>query len=109
MEEKVCDTYFAKIYMGGDFQIAKNVCRRYCVTGLCVNIFETDYIYTWGEESGFCVELINYPRFPEGGIVLFDRANGLAMQLMDECFQASYTIVASDKTYFYSRKDELRR
>ena len=61
---KEVDTYWVRIYMAGDLQIAKHICREFCMVGLCINISETDYIYTMGEEIGFCVELINYPRFP---------------------------------------------
>ena len=80
---KECGTYWVKIYMAGDINIAKQVSREFCMVGLCVNISETDYIYTLGEEVGFCVELINYPRFPTINNDITNKAAELGDLLMD--------------------------
>lgn len=53
-----------RIWIGGDYDTAKAACRRFTMRGLCVAISQTDFIYTMGAESGVCVTLINYPRFP---------------------------------------------
>lgn len=108
MEVKQCETFWARIYMAGNIENAKNTCRKYCQIGLCVNIFETDYIYTWGEEIGFCVEIINYPRFPADKEVILQKADELAERLMFDCYQSSYTIMTPSETCFYSRRDELK-
>lgn len=103
------ETFYARIYMAGDLDVAKRVCRKFCEVGLCVNIYQTDYIYTLGEELGFCVELINYPRFPSSSESIFDSAKSLAEFLLVECSQASYTIMTPERTYWYSRKDDAPR
>jgi hypothetical protein len=96
--------------MAGDFNTAKQTCRKFCVShNLCVNIFETDYIYRCGEEIGFCVEIINYPKYVEDDNVLENNANLLAKELMVDCSQKSYTIMLKDKTKYCSREDEFER
>lgn len=63
------------IFMAGDVSQAKLVCREYCyAVGLCVHIEPVDFIYTGGEEDGFKVGLINYPRFPISEPELHERA-----------------------------------
>ena len=107
METKVkeCDTYWVKIYMAGDINVAKQTCREFCMIGLCVNVHETDYIYTLGEESGFYVELINYPRFPTTGNDITNKATELADLLMQRCFQGSYSLMTPEKTYWVTRRE----
>ena len=100
--------YFARIYIAGDYNTAKQTCRQFCMKGFCVNISKTDYIYTMGEESGVCVELINFPRFQQTNKEVFLMAVDLANKLLEDLYQASYTIVATDRTYFFSRKEDVR-
>ena len=102
---KEVDTYWVRIYMAGDLKIAKHICREFCMVGLCVNISETDYIYTMGEEIGFCVELINYPRFPSTEKEILDRAYDLGSKLMEGLFQGSYTVMTPEKTYWVTRRE----
>ena len=65
-EIKMCETLHLNIWMAGNYEQAKKICNDYCAkNGCCVAIVECDYIYTGGEEKGFAVELINYPRFPK--------------------------------------------
>lgn len=55
-----------QIFMAGDISEAKKEIRSYCYeVGLCVTVTPTDFIYTGGEESGFVIGLVNYPRFPD--------------------------------------------
>lgn len=103
------DTYTAQIYMAGDIQQAKHVCREFCQTGLCVTIEPLDYIYTGGEESGFRVGLINYPRFPVSNGEIRNIAERLALTLRSRLFQHSYTIVFSDTTIWNSSRKESER
>lgn len=96
--------------MAGNLEVAKQSCREFCVNNnLCVNIFKTDYIYRCGEEDGFCVEIINYPKYPETENDMKILSNKLAQQIMIDCCQKSYTIFNENKTYFYSREDEFAR
>lgn len=102
-EAKWCRTYWARIYMGGDFETATGTCRKFCEQGLCVNIRPIEYVYLFGVESGFCVELINYPRFPSTPEELVAQAEKLARQLLSDCSQMSYSIMTPDTTFWYSR------
>ncbi|MGN8022889.1 hypothetical protein ACTJJ7_19475 [Phyllobacterium sp. 22229] len=94
-----------EIFMAGDIAQAKQVCREHCFeVGLCVTIEPVDYIYTGGEESGFRVGLINYPRFPTDHDGLLTKATALADRLMHRLCQHSYSIVGPNETTWYSRR-----
>ena len=102
---EVANTNRIDIYMAGDIAQAKQVCREYCfAVGLCVHIEPVDYIYTGGEEAGFKVGLINYPRFPASYEELSIRANDLAQRLMEALCQHSYSIVELEHTFWHSRR-----
>lgn len=93
------------IFMAGDLSQAKQVCREYCFkVGLCVHIEAVDFIYTGGEESGFKVGLINYPRFPTTQEVLREIAMALAMLLMERLCQHSFCLVGTE-TEWVSRRE----
>ena len=65
MNTKDTPTHRIEIYASGPIEVAKQVCRETCLSeGLCVTIEPTHFIYTGGEETGFKIGLINYPRFP---------------------------------------------
>ena len=105
-----CNTFWFKIYMAGNFDVASQTCRKFCIdNNLCVNIFKTDYIYRCGEEPGFCIEVINYPKYPEKENDVFVLVKKLAQEVLIDCCQKSYSIVGINKTYFYSREDEFKR
>lgn len=96
-----------EIFMAGDIEHAKRVCRRYCLdVGLCVTVEATTYIYTGGEEAGFRIGLINYPRFPTDSTRLHKTASDLATLLVHELFQHSYSIVGPRETEWFSRRPE---
>jgi hypothetical protein len=93
------------IFMAGDIAQAKQVCREYCLAiGLCVTIEPVDYIYTGGEEAGFRIGLINYPRFPTDETALHQRATELADLLTKRLCQHSYSIVGPRETEWFSRR-----
>lgn len=94
------------IFMAGDLAQAKQVCREYCFTaGLCVHLEAVDFIYTGGEESGFKVGLINYPRFPTEESALRVTALALADSLMNRLCQQSYCLVGPTNTEWFSRRE----
>lgn len=94
-----------QIFMAGDLAQAKQVCREYCFdVGLCVTIEPVDYIYTGGEESGFRIGLINYPRFPTTHDALYGRASELAEILMLRLRQHSYSLAGPVFTHWVSRR-----
>jgi hypothetical protein len=93
------------IYMAGDISLAKQVCREFCFeVGLCVHVQAMDFIYTGGEESGFKIGLINYPRFPVARCDLEARAYELAKRVMERLCQHSYSIVGPSETVWFSRR-----
>ncbi len=95
------------IFIAGDFEQAKQVCREYCfASSLCVTVEPVAYIYTGGEEAGVRVGLINYPRFPTTLEDLLEKAGKLADLLMARLCQHSYSIVGPDKTVWVSRRPE---
>jgi hypothetical protein len=99
------DTIRFDIFMAGDLAQAKQVCREYCfAVGLCVTIEPVSFIYTGGEETGFRVGLINYPRFPTTFEALHLRAGELAEMLMGRLCQHSYSIVGPEQTEWISRR-----
>lgn len=106
MIEKSCETYWCNIYIAEPIEVAKQIIRKYCKeVGLCVTIQPADYIYTMGEESGYCVGLINYPRFPKDASFIFNTATKLGQLLLNETYQGSFTVQCPDKTVFYSIRE----
>ena len=100
-----CPTARFDIFMAGDITAAKQICRQHCFeVGLCVHIEPVDFIYTGGEEAGFKVGLINYPRFPTTEEALLERAVILGHLLMEGLFQQSFSIVGPTETEWFSRR-----
>lgn len=96
------------IFMAGDIEQAKHICREYCFReGLCVTIEPVSFIYTGGEESGFRVGLINYPRFPTTEEQLHELATALATSLLYSLYQHSYSIVGPRETEWFSRRQTI--
>jgi hypothetical protein len=103
MQHKYCQSYPISIFMAGDCEAAKKLCRFYCdEVGFCVTVTPTSYIYTDGQEDGFVVGLINYPRFPLDPSELWARALSIADTLRVSLGQDSYSIQAPDKTLWQS-------
>ena len=103
IEETIC----FDIYMGGDIREAEQVCREYCwgaPDNACVHVEAVQYIYKGGEETGFKVGLINYPKFPTSESRLREVAFNLAEMLMSKLFQKTCSIVGKDNTWWLSRK-----
>lgn len=105
MITKQCYTYEAKIYIAGPIEVAKQIIREECLKGLCATIEPTCYIYTQGEEQGYVVGLINYPRFPKSNEDIYSQAVALGIKLLEKTYQGSFTIVATDKTEFFSIRE----
>ena len=99
-------TFWAKIYISGPIEIAKQIIRRDCFeVGLCITIEPTTFIYTGGEEEGYVVGLINYPRFPCDSAKIKERATSLAHILRTETYQHSVLIMFSDETVWYTVRE----
>jgi hypothetical protein len=103
MTEKEAKTYWVKIYLAGPIEVAKQFIRKKAKKqGMCVTIEPTTYIYTGGEETGYVIGYINYPRFPKTSNVIWELAHELAHELKDETGQKSFTMMSPDVTYFFS-------
>lgn len=106
MQEKRVETYWIKIYISGPIEVAKQIIREDVLReGLCVTIEPTLFIYTGGEEFGYVVGLINYPRFPTTPEKLWERAEWLARLLTDKTYQHSVLIMSPDKTLWLTKRD----
>lgn len=105
--EKACAAYAVSIFMGGDIKLAKSICRDFCdKEGLCVTVTPTTYVYRNGEEDGFIVGLINYPRFPAAPGMIYATAKALAEKLHLMLGQDSYTIQTPDAAFWTSTRDQ---
>ena len=108
MNETEVNTYTVRMYMAGDIETAKRLIRTYCYPpnpGLCVTVDPTTFIYTGGEELGFIVGLINYPRFPTTPADIANRAAALADRLRVGLGQESYTIQLPDTAIWHSWRE----
>lgn len=92
-------TFTVIIHMAGDINTAKRFLRRECYReGLCVSVSPETFIYTGGEEIGFLVRLVNYPRFPSEPEELRQRAYKIAQALVVECNQKTALVMDSERT-----------
>lgn len=106
MQIKSVETHWVKIYIAGDYDKARDICRQYCYdVGMCVNVIKNDYIYTGGEEQGVIVEVINYPRFPSTPDELFEKSYNLALELREQLYQDSVSLVTPEKTLWLTLRD----
>ena len=103
---KTAETYWVKIYMSGPIEIAKQVCRVSCLAkGLCITIEPTLFVYTGGEEAGFIIGLINYPRFPSNQSDIWGRARELADDLLEATSQFSTLLMDPEHTEWITLRE----
>ena len=96
---KTTDTWWVKIFLSGPIETAKQIIREDVLKeGLCVTIEPTTFIYTGGEETGYVVGLINYPRFPANAETITARAEDLALKLLTGTHQQSVLIMTPTST-----------
>lgn len=92
--------------MSGPIEVAKQAIRQYCFhQGLCVTIEPTTFIYTGGEEAGFVVGLVNYPRFPTTPEALIKTAKCLVNELLTATFQHSALLVTPEDTEWMTLRE----
>lgn len=111
--EKV-ETWWANIYVGskigyrGDcvsLDVARSWLQNYCDwLGFAVTFTETEFIYTGGNEPGFIVGLINYPRYPASSEQLLKKAMYIAEQLKILMVQERVSIVTPTETFMLGEK-----
>ncbi len=103
---KSASPFSISIWIAGDLTLIKHYCAEYCLTGLCVTVTPTTFIYTGGQEEGARIGLINYPRFPANKQNILGRADGLARVLIEKLHQHSATIDTSEETIWLSRREQ---
>jgi hypothetical protein len=92
-------TYNVKIYLSGPIEVAKQIIREHLFEHpLCVTIDPTTFIYMGGEETGYVVGLLNYPKFPTAPNELAIRASMLAILLLEKTFQRTALVVTPEQT-----------
>ena len=97
MRVETVETYRVQLFLSGPIDTAKQIIRVECLReGLCVTVEPTTFIYTGGEEVGYVVGLLNYPRFPRTQQEIYARARDLAVKLLDGTYQHSVLIFATD-------------
>lgn len=100
-------TYVVRLYLAGPIEIAKQIIRAECLReGLCVTVEPTTYLYTGGEEVGYVVGLLNYPRFPGDSNAIKSRAYDLMVKLLDGTHQQTALLVAPEITQWVSKRPE---
>jgi hypothetical protein len=101
--DETAPTYWARIYMSGPIEAAKQALRAECLReGLCVTIEPTLFIYTGGEEVGFVVGLANYPRFPKTAQSILERAQRVVSVLLAATHQHSAMLMTPESTRWVS-------
>lgn len=113
IEISTVDTYNANIFVGtkdsGISYISSDIydyCQRYCnEVRLCVNVKMTQFVYVGGQETGFEIGLINYPRFPKSKQEIQKLALDLAIELKALYNQKRVSVVFSDKTIMLGEND----
>jgi hypothetical protein len=99
--------YSCHIYLSGPIDVAKQILREECLReGLCVTVEPTTYIYTGGEEQGYVVGLVNYPRFPKSPGEIKERAMRIATDLLLKTHQLSALVVDPMESSWVSRRTE---
>jgi hypothetical protein len=107
MTEKQEQTYWARIYMSGPIEVAKQTIRAECLReGLCVTVEPTTFIYTGGEEAGYVVGLIHYPRFPSNPVAIEARARDLMQKLLDATHQQSALLMTPNVTTWITKREQ---
>jgi len=103
---KIETTFVVRLYLSGPIDVAKQIIRKECLSrGLCVTVEPTTFIYTGGEESGYVVGLLNYPRFPSSPEAIYLRAKELMIQLIEGTYQHSGLLVSPDITEWISKRE----
>lgn len=103
----ILTTFAVRIYLSGPIEAAKQILREECLERpLCVTIEPTLYIYEGGEEAGYVVGLLQYPRFPTAPEKIAERARELALRLLRDTHQRSALLVIDgDQTEWLKRED----
>lgn len=107
MKTETATTHIVRLYLSGPIEVAKQAIRAEALrAGLCVTIEPTTYIYTGGEEAGFVVGLLNYPRFPCEPQKLEERARDLMEKLLVATHQHSALMVTPTRSVWITLREQ---
>lgn len=107
MTTKQEPTGWVKLYLSGPIEVAKQVLRKECLRiGLCVTIEPTSFIYTGGEEAGYVVGLVNYPRFPKPQSALDALGRELGQILLEKTYQQSVLVMTPETTTWITTRTD---
>lgn len=105
MQKLTETTYWIRLYLSGPIDVAKQLIRQECMReGLCVTVEPTTFIYTGGEEAGYTIGLLNYPRFPSRPEQLEERAEELMRLLLDGTHQHSALMQTPTRSVWISKR-----
>jgi hypothetical protein len=105
MNRQSAPSVVVTLHLAGPIEVAKQWLRAECLReGLCVTIEPELFIYTGGEETGYRVGLVNYPRFPSSTEVLMERAESILAGLIEATHQHSGLLVGPGETVWLSRR-----
>lgn len=105
MHATTASTFTARLYLSGPIEVAKQIIRADCLReGLCVTVEPTTFIYTGGEEAGYVVGLLNYPRFPKDTGEIVQRARDLMLKLLEGTHQHSALLVTPTETEWVTKR-----
>lgn len=112
LETKTVTTHEATIYVGAwdrdtgkvvGTDTVRQVAQEYVdEVGLCVFVYEGQYIYTDGRERGAAVHLMNYPRFPSTREEVEQHAIELAERLLEALNQYRVSVKTPEATIMLS-------
>jgi hypothetical protein len=107
MKTATCPSFTITLHLAGPIEVAKQWLRGECLReGLCVTIEPELFIYTGGEEAGYRVGLLNYPRFPsEPKSLLTKRAEEILLGLIEATHQHSGLLVSPTETKWFTRRE----
>jgi len=106
---QITNTFTATIYIGSKegyngkyytYQEAKQILQDYCNNvSYGLTLKSTEFIYKDGNELGFEIGLINYPRFPSTSEEISQKAIEIAEIFKNKFNQYRISVVCNDKTY----------
>jgi hypothetical protein len=107
MKTETATTHVVRLYLSGPIEVAKQAIRAETLrAGLCVTIEPTTFIYTGGEEAGYVVGLLNYPRFPCDPQALEGRARDLMEKLLAATHQHSALMVTPTQSVWITMREQ---
>ena len=101
---KTLPTFTVNIYIAGRDEVIRPLLAKYCLDNkICFSVDNLDFPYAGGEQHGFRIGIINYPRFPREESELSEMAITLTKYLIEETHQISATVVGPKETTYISR------